>query len=395
MNAQSPRDDVFIVAFTKDWGDVPTCTTHILIEMAKTIPVLWVASIGTRKPQASSMKDWRRLLGRLATAFSPAAAKVTNLRVLRPLLIPKAESRLSQWLNRQLFRLYLRREIPHSFSGTVEYWCFVPNAVDLIPQASVKDWPSRVIYYCADDWTKFHNLDGQWMQRKERELLMRSEIVFASSRYLVDKFSHFYGSIQGDTPDVVYMPHGVDYDAFSQALDKSRPLPVACRDIARPIIGFYGNLHAWVDFALIGRLASLRPDWSFVLIGEIYEDVRKLASRPNVIFLGRQEHNRLPDFCRAFDAAIIPYDLSHERMESVNPVKVKELLAAGVPIVASAIPELRQYGDAVLISQHDADWIDAIARQLKLTDRQRRLISEQVRNQDWKRKVLDIRQSLD
>ncbi len=390
------RDDVFIVAFTKDWGDVPTCTTHILREMAKTIPVLWVCSIGTRKPQVGSLKDWRRLLCRMASGLQRAVLQENRLRVLRPLLVPKAEWRLCRWLNRLLFRFYLWREIPHAFKGTLEYWCFVPNAVDLLPYddsgrfaATTRGPTCRIIYYCADDWTKFHNLDGDWMSAKESRLIDRADVVFATSRYLVDKFNAI---IKGaSSPPIVYMPHGVDYAAFAKALDRHLPLPVDLAGIARPIVGFYGNLHAWVDFTLIARLAKARPGWSFVLIGEAYEDLCALRILGNVHLLGRREHAILPDYCRGFQAAIIPYDLSHARMESVNPVKAKELLAAGVPVVASPLPELAPYGDAVMLCESDEAWLAALEHQLQIPLEARALISQRVAGEDWERKVADIR----
>lgn len=393
------QDNVFIVAFTKDWGDVPTCTTHILREMAKSIPVLWVCSIGTRKPRVGSLKDWRRLVHRIVTGFGKAILEENHLRVLRPILVPKAEWRFCRWLNRQLFRFYLWREKPLSFRGMIEYWCFVPNAVDLLParegettHGSRVNGACRIIYYCADDWTKFHNLDGAWMSAKESRLIKCSDIVFATSRYLVDKFNALCNDAA--SAPVVYMPHGVDYEAFSTALDRALPLPADLTGIARPIIGFYGNLHAWVDFALISRLAAARPNWAFVLIGEIYADVSILRCHRNIHLLGRREHSSLPDYCRGFDAAIIPYDLSHARMESVNPVKVKELLAAGVPVVASAVPELEQYGDDVMLCENDSSWFSALEHQLRLTAAARMLISQSVRNEGWNRKVLEIRDKI-
>lgn len=390
------RDDVFIVAFTKDWGDVPTCTTHILKEMAKSMPVLWVCSIGTRKPKVGSLKDWRRLFVRIVNGFQRAVLKESQLRVLRPLLVPKAESRLSRWINRLLFRLYLWREIPRSFKGTVECWCFVPNAVDLLPTGgngpfagNIGRLASRTIYYCADDWTKFHNLDGAWMSAKEARLIKRADVVFATSRYLVDKFNAL--GADAASPPVVYMPHGVDYAVFAKALDRQLPLPADLDGIAKPIIGFYGNLHAWVDFALIARLAHARPEWSFVLIGEIYADVTDLRRHANVHLLGRREHAVLPDYCRGFDAAIIPYDLSHARMESVNPVKAKELLAAGVPVVASPVPELAPYGDAVMLCEDDDEWLAALEHQRQRSESARAAISQRVKDEGWQRKVLAIR----
>jgi len=392
-------DSHVIVAFTKDWDDVPTCTTHILREMGKTVPVLWVGSIGTRKPSAVSVKDLRRIVKRIWCGLLPPEHKENRLYVLHPLLIPKATSRWAVALNRLVLRRYVLRFMrmmengPHgngadcesipcgrsaahrgrfalpceaasdgravgrgvspgggrsvwsyrghkSAAGAIEYWCFVPNAVDLLPERkTAAKRGDKIVYYVADDWTAFHNLDGAWMKAKEEALVGRADCIFAVSEYLVEKLRKACARM-GRTGDdlVVHMPHGVDHAWFEKALDKSVALPPELQGMAGPIIGFYGNLHPWVDFGLIEQLAVARPSWHFVLIGEDYGVPESLQGCPNVHLLGRREHGVLVDYCRGFDAAIIPYDMGQARMESVNPVKTKELLSAGVAVVAAAVP---------------------------------------------------------
>jgi glycosyltransferase involved in cell wall biosynthesis len=407
---QAPR----IVAFTKDWNDVPTCTTHILRIMGRTMPVLWIESIGTRKINPVIGKDWRRVWRRLRRAFSGAEIKENQLRVLAPLVIPKAESRVGQWVNRRLIQWQIGRELRRMGNGPVEYWCFVPNAVDLLPRdkhgapsaerqenphptppgRGVQEDPTplpskspslitghslRIVYYCVDDWSQFHNLDGAWLARKENELLRRADVVFAASRFLVEKCRR----IAGDR--VVYMSHGVDHALFAQALDPAMKEPQDLAPISHPRIGFYGNLHPWVDLEVVGSLAEGHPEWQFVLIGEIYCDVTRISSLPNVHLLGRREHRQLPAYCKGFDVAIIPYDMTQSRMESVNPVKTKELLAAGIPVVAADIPELRGMGADVRICKTRVEWTGAIACQLE--GRDRLAISCRVLSEGWVVKV--------
>lgn len=388
MKSQASLRDRQIVAFTKDWDDVPTCTTHLMRIMAREWPVLWVCSIGTRKPSLQSGKDWRRLLQRLTGSLKRAEWKENQLKVLRPLLIPKAETPWGCAVNRRVFGTYLKRERPHGFRGTTEYWCFVPNAVDLLPP--LLDPHDRVIYYCADDWTQFHNLDGSWMQQKEQRLLERVHQVFVTSRYLEETLrSRMKNNAQ--TP-VTLMTHGVDFARFSKACDKNLALPADIAAVPSPRIGFYGNLHPWVDFKRIAAMATARPQWSFVLIGEPYAKMDSLNGLANVHCLGRRDHAMLPDYCRGFDAAMIPYDMSHVRMQSVNPVKTKELLAAGVPVVASRIPELEGYGDCVLLCDRLDAWLAALEQQIQLSAEQRIAISESVRDEDWDQKVRRIRE---
>ncbi len=391
-NATSPEP--IVVAFTKDWNDVPTCTTHLLRQMGRTLPVLWIGSIGTRKPGKGSAKDWRRIVGRLLHGFRPPDWKEHHLYVLHPLLIPKASCRMAIRLNACLFRWHLsraRRRMGVPPSAVVEYWCFVPNAVDLLPARS-KSGYERVVYYCADDWTSFRHLDGTWMREKELALIKRADHIFATAPFLVDKLKGMQqdAGLQGVRPPV-YMSHGVDYEAFAKALDRTLPVPPDIAALPHPVIGFYGNLHAWVDFALIQSLAEARPGWSFVLIGENYAAPDSLSHYHNMHLLGRREHAELPSYCRGFDVAIIPYDMRQHRMESVNPVKTKELLAAGLPVVAADVPVLRTYGDVIRIGLSRESWLDALERQLALDQVARRAISASVQGESWQEKALQIR----
>ena len=399
-----------IVAFTKDWDDVPTCTTHILREMGKREPVLWVGSIGTRKPSVGSAKDVRRIWRRVWRGLLPPEHKENHLYVLHPLLIPKARSGGAVALNRWLFRWYVwrfvrmarrryrpleGRNVPSS-GAPIEYWCFVPNAVDLLPRRDVSERRGdKVVYYVADDWTAFHNLDGAWMKAKEDGLVQRSDVIFATSGILVEKLRKVCGSV-GRSGDrlVVYMPHGVDHALFEKALDRSIALPPELREMSHPIIGFYGNLHPWVDFGLIEALAKARAVWNFVLIGEDYGAPASLKACANVYVLGRREHSMLVEYCRGFDVGMIPYDMGQARMESVNPVKTKELLSAGVPVVGSEVPALSGYGEDVLLCRSVEQWLAALEKQAAKDAAERAAISARMRGETWAAKVARIREMI-
>jgi glycosyltransferase involved in cell wall biosynthesis len=406
------------VAFTKDWDDVPTCTTHILRRMGLTESVLWVNSIGMRKPSLGGGRDWRRIWRRIAGGVRRAEWKENKLSVLTPVLVPKAESRTARWVNRHLMRWQLEREAGKCGVGGAEYWCFVPNAGDVLPLDMRRaDRGSRIIYYCVDDWSEFKQYDTAWLAQKERELLARADVVFTPSRYLQEKCRRVVSELQGcrvaglqgggdqlsvvgrqvapppPAPEVHYMPHGVEHGKFAAALKGETVVPGDVADLAGTVVGFYGNLYPWVDFSLIERLAEARPTWSFVLIGHAYCDVSGLQRHANVHLLGRREHDMLPAYCKAFDAAMIPYRMDDPRMQSVNPVKAKELLAAGVPIVAADIPEMRGYGADALLCRTTEEWLVALDEQVDRQDRA--AISAKMRCEDWSEKVRQLRAIVD
>ena len=401
-----------IIAFTKDWNDVPTCTTHILREMGKTMPVLWVESIGMRGARLNvGGGDWRRIVRRLGRLLSGAEWKEHHLWVLAPFLMPKPTRHWQRVLNRLLFRLQehaalrkmRRRHAPTTDlrSPTSEYWSFLPNTADLLPRhhpASRIAYPAsrpKVIYYCVDDWSKLEWVDRTWVQEEEKRLLQRADVVFATSRILAKTLDDLLGQDRSEAsaalptrPSVIYMPHGVEHAKFAKALSPETSVPAELDRLPRPRIGFYGAIHPWIDFGLLEFLADSRPDWSFVLVGPVHCEVPGLRQRSNIHLMGRREHDELPAYCRGFDAGVIPYDLENPRMDTVNPVKAREMLAAGLPLVAADLPELRELGDSVICCRSRDEWIPALERQIGREDRAS--ISERVHQDDWARKIAQI-----
>lgn len=369
-----------IIAFTKDWNDVPTCTTHILREMGKTIPLLWINSIGMRRPQLSSGRDWNRVVRKLADSLRPAELKENRLRVLAPLALPKAGNRAGRSLNRLLLRSAVNRALRTMGNGPLELWSFIPNAVDYLGAFG----PAKVVYYGVDDWSMFPGIDRDWVLGCEQQLVERADVLFVASRVLEDRWRPIAGN------RVHYMPHGVWHDQFASALQPDLPLPADLSALPEPRIGFYGNLYDWIDFELVDTLAAARPQWSFVMIGPARTDLSRWQKRRNVHFLGRCEPQQLPAYCKGFAAAIIPYKLSDPRMESVNPVKLREMLAAGLPVVAADIPEVRGVSQFVRTARGADEFLAGLETFVRHPP-DRYAISAERRGDDWSARVRDIR----
>src|SRR5206468_9422728 len=133
-----------------------------------------------------------------------------------------------------------------------------------------------------------------------------------------------------------FVRHGVDVDHFSRALDPSTEVPAEMRGLPGPVIGFFGLLADWVDVPLVAALAASRPEWSFVLVGKAASDVGALQRLPNVRLLGRKPYAELPRYCKGFDAAVLPFKVNTLTLRA-NPLKIREYLAAGLPVVATPL----------------------------------------------------------
>jgi glycosyltransferase involved in cell wall biosynthesis len=125
------------------------------------------------------------------------------------------------------------------------------------------------------------------------------------------------------------------------------------------VVGYIGSVHEWIDLELIAWLAAQRPHWSFLLVGHAATDVSALRALPNVHLVGTQPYATLPAWAKSFDAAIIPYRLNRQ-VANANPLKLREYLATGKPIVSVRNPEIEKFSDMVSIADDRAGFLAAL-----------------------------------
>src|SRR4029078_13293068 len=128
--------------------------------------------------------------------------------------------------------------------------------------------------------------------------------------------------------------------------------------LPRPIVGFFGLIADWVDTDIMAAIARRYPTGSLVVVGKATTDVSALQKLPNVHLLGRKPYADLPAYCKAFDVAINPFRIN-ELTLAANPLKVREYLAAGLPVVSTDIPEVHVLEDVRVGVDHD-DFISQI-----------------------------------
>ena len=173
---------------------------------------------------------------------------------------------------------------------------------------------------------------------------------------------------------------------------RSTPGTAVPADIARlpgPVIGFYGTLQDWVDYDLLRKLALRHPEWSVVLIGQQLADVSAVLGLPNVHLLGRKPGEQLPAYCKGFDVGLIPYRID-ERMTYVNPIKLREYLAAGLPVVSTAVPEVRRYPALATVADDHEAFITGVEQALASDSPTARAArSDAMRSETWHGRVAE------
>ena len=318
-----------IVCFSNDWDADPLSKKHIMVRLAKKNRVLWVNGVGNRNPTAS-VRDLKRVVRKLGQFFRGCRPVAHNISVLTPIVIPFHGNRLARWANRRLYRWSVLAACRKLRFRQPLTWTYAPSSAEVVGTIGEK----LVVYHCVDDFSKFTGADKAGIADMERTLVEKADVVFVSSNALLE-------AKRRENPNTFLVTHGVDYDHFSKACLPETQIPQDCAKLRRPVVGFFGLLADWVDFGVVRYLAMSRPDWSFLLIGEVQTDVSAVRDLPNVSILGRRDYKSLPGYCRAFDVAILPF-LVNELTLASNPLKVREYLAAGLPVVATPLPEVRK-----------------------------------------------------
>jgi glycosyltransferase involved in cell wall biosynthesis len=194
-----------------------------------------------------------------------------------------------------------------------------------------------LIYYCVDEYTAFKGVVGSSLAMLESELLAKAHLVITSSERLQN-------SKRPHNPNTTLVRHGVNWGHFNTALHGTTQVPLDIAHLPGPILGYFGLIaEDWVDADLIAHVAQRLPEASIVMLGKITMDVSALRRLPNVHLLGHRPYDSLPSYCKAFDAALIPFPINTATLNA-NPLKAREYLAAGLPVISTAIPEVEVLG---------------------------------------------------
>lgn len=373
-----------IIAFAKDWHEDPTSNHHVLRELAKTRRVLWLNSIATRTPKLGSGRDLGKIRRKVVEFLKGPVNVENDLWVMSPLALPLPHVPAARAVNRQVLRATIRGLRLRLGIKQFQLWTFLPTTADYVGTLG----EDVAIYYCVDEWSMFRYLNREQTVSAERALLDKVDAVFAINNALADaKRTH--------NPRTYVLPHGVDHALFSTALADTTAVPADLDALPRPRIGFYGTLRDWVDLDLIATAARRRPDWHFVMIGQQLDDVSAVRGLPNVHLLGQRPHAELPAYCKGFDVGMIPYRID-ERMTFVNPLKLREYLSAGLPVVSTPVPEVTRYADVAHVASTPDDFVAAIARALSETGPAARAArSRAMQDETWAARVATVARTVD
>jgi glycosyltransferase involved in cell wall biosynthesis len=296
--------------------------------------VLYIENTGVRRP---AIRDAKRLRDRFSNWWrSPGGVKpaIDHLDVLSPLLLPFPYAKPAVAINERLLTHAIRRWPRPAHATPLIVITFLPTPLARAMIGSLK--PDLAVYYSADRLVETSS-QAAMLRESEPLLLAEAGLVLTTSHGLQKTAASIAKRVE-------YLPCGVRSGEFARARREASARPSAFDGLAGPIIGFSGTLRNQIDVAMLTEVARLAPELSFVFIGPVEADVRRLAAHANVRFLGPVQHRDVVRYTGSFDAGILPYVLT-EYTADVMPVKLKEYLAAGLPVVATHLPEICRFAD--------------------------------------------------
>jgi glycosyltransferase involved in cell wall biosynthesis len=257
-------------------------------------------------------------------------------------------------------------------------WVFNPAAAPVAGTLGEQ----LLIYYCVDEYAAFSGVDAVALAGLERDLLARADLVFTSAQRL-------YRTKLALNPSTSLVRHGVDHAHFSRATDPDLPVPDEIARLPRPVIGYFGLIaQDWIDLDLLAHVAQSFPRASLVMLGKVTMDVSRLRALPNVHLLGRKPYQSLPHYCRGFDAAVIPFPVNEATLNA-NPLKAREYLAAGLPVVSTAIPEVEALGRRCRIGRDPDEFVRQLAAALEDPGPQA-WRSREMESESWEARLREI-----
>lgn len=384
------QDESFLV-IGEAWGHYPSTTEHLLRRLVPYNRFLWIDALGCRAPQwdlYTLQRAWGKLVSRPSADSQTAAYGGGGVAVYSPPVLPLHPVRPVRRWNRSAMVRGIRRRLNELKMENPILVATSPIAAEVLDEIPAK----LVIYYILDNYEEMPQYYSNYVRELEQRIIDRADLIFATAQPLVDV------KARPGRP-VTLLPQGVDFDHFHAPLLTGVPEPEHLANISRPRILFMGLLAPWVDMELLEKVAQAYPDASLVLIGPVRANIDALRRLANVHFLGQRSYDGIPQYLAHCDAALIPFR-TNALTRYVNPLKLLEYMAAGLPVISTALPHIARFEDLVYCTRSDEEFVESVGRALAGLSRERRTASIGLaRANGWNRRAAQfsahIREVLD
>ena len=345
---QRAEPDGFVV-FSDDWGGHPSSCQHIFSRIAAEHRVVWINTVGMRRPRLTR-SDLAKAFGKVGRMWHTASAaprdeRLSNLSACQPLMLPFSDVALIRKWNARSVARSLRVNLAARGIERPVVVATVPNACDALAELD----ESPVVYYCVDDLAQWPGLERSLIQEMEAQLVARADLLIATSQKLLERLS-------ASGKPTYLLPHGVDVELFSAIAAAEHE---CLAGIPPPRAGCFGLFDERNDQDLIEDVARRLPQVAFVFTGRVEASCSRLTRLSNVHFTGPVAYRDLPAVIKGLDLLFLAYG-RNELTESISPLKLREYLVTGKPVVSTPLPETKPFAEWISLAATAEQWEAAI-----------------------------------
>jgi len=393
-----------LILFSDDWGRHPSSSQHLTARLVKRYPVLWVNTIGMRSPSLNR-EDLGKAISKLKSWILPKPSGETtgqgqshhtaipaNMTVINPRMWPGYRTNWQRRINAGQVTKAIHQTLgPRQPDERRIAITTLPVTADLIGRLDVDRW----VYYCVDDFSVWPGVDGGTMRELEAIQIAKADKLVAVSENLQKNMT------QLGRHDSILLTHGIDLNHWSpmpagsdeQTAHSSLHLERYFEGLTGPIFLFWGLIDPRLDLQWCQAISEAGLG-NLVLVGPQQSPDASLATMRGVRMPGPASYNDLPALARKADVLVMPYaDLPVTR--AMQPLKFKEYLATGKPVVGRNLPGIREWADAADLVEDHAAFV-AAARQ-RLADGispQQSAARERLKLETWDHKALEFERAM-
>lgn len=234
-------------------------------------------------------------------------------------------------------------------------WVYIPHYYNVLRFIKY----DYLIYDMYDD--NEYDYDGSLninLSSLNKKLVLKANLTFVVAQSVYDRI-HKY------TDKVELITNGINKEFYStsQSSDNNELNEL----IGKKIIGYLGTVRNWIDFDLIESILIKFPESIVMFVGYVdrngAEDFERLKKYKNLLHVNFIPHEETPAYLASFDVGLIPFKVNSFTV-SVFPYKFYEYIAASIPIVTTALPELKKYKDHILYSETNEIFVENIEKVL-------------------------------
>ena len=317
--------------------------------------VLYVNSIVMQKPSlkrntGGGQSFSHKLIRKVKSIFRGLRKSDAGFWVFSPLSLPVHHIAWLRPINNMVLRLQIKIALSKLKISHPVVWVACPAACE----AALAMKKNRLVYQRTDRFEDYPNVDSDIIRSYDQRLKEAADLtVFVNST--------LYEEEKSQCKEAIYLDHGVDFEMFASACD-SPEKPEDIASIDGPIVGFFGGIDDHTsDVPFVEKVVDLLSEMRFVFVGKASSDVSRLAAKPNVHMLGQKPYEQIPHYGKCFDVAIMPWQ-QNSWIAACNPIKLKEYLALGKPVVSTPFVELQKYSDVTFEAKTPEDYARCITR---------------------------------